>query len=296
VRGYLTYISYRLLATMAGRLPPWAGYWFARGVSRLLYVVSPRLRRAVTSNMRHVLGPDADEAQVDAVVREAFVNIVKGHYDLFRVARFSIDQIKDMATINGMEYMLDTLARGQGAIVISAHFGNVDLVAQLPVAYGIQISGAAQHIQPEPLFRYLLKLRQSHGVRLIPSDEPLIGLFRALKRGEIIALPCDRDVTDHGRVMEFFGTPTRLPDGPVRVALRTGAPLIPAFVLRLPDNTFEVSVEPPLELKHTGDVEADIEAGMKLVVATMERHISRNPGQWLVAAPIWPTDGASLPK
>jgi len=166
-------------------------------------------------------------------------------------------------------------------------------VAQLPLALGIQISGAVQHIQPEPLFRYLLKLRQSHGLRLIPNDEPLIGLFRALKRGEIIALPCDRDVADHGRMIEFFGSPTRLPDGPVRVALRTGAPVIPAFAERLPDDTFQVNVEPPLELQRTGDMEADIESGMKLIVAAMERHISRNPEQWLVAAPIWPTNGTS---
>jgi lauroyl/myristoyl acyltransferase len=290
VRGYLIYISYRLVATLAGRLPPQAGYWLAARVSRLLYVFSPSLRRTVRSNLCHVLGPEAPEAQIETTTRKAFVNIVKGHYDLFRVARLSIDEIKDLARLEGVEYIRAALAEGRGVIVISAHLGNVDLVGQLPMAHGMKISGAAQHVQPERLFRYLLKLRQSHGLRLIPSDEAMIGLFRALKRGEIIALPCDRDVTDHGRVIEFFGTPTRLPDGPVRVALRTGAPLIPAFVLRLPDDTFEVNVEPALELKHTGNVEADVEAGMKLVVKSMERHISKSPEQWLVAAPIWPMD------
>jgi lauroyl/myristoyl acyltransferase len=290
VRGYLTYISYRLVATLAGRLPPQTGYWLATRVSRLLYVFSPGLRRTVRDNLRHVLGSEAPEAQIEATARKAFVNIVKGHYDLFRVARLSVDDIKDLARIEGMEYVRSMLAEGRGVILVSAHMGNVDLVIQLPMAHGLKISGAAQHIHPERLFRYLLKLRQSHGAHLIPSDEAMIGLFRALKRGEIIALPCDRDVADHGRVVEFFGAPTRLPDGPVRVALRTGAPLIPAFSLRLPDDTFRVEIEPALELKHTGDVEADVEAGMKLVVKTMEQHISKNPEQWLVAAPIWPRD------
>jgi lauroyl/myristoyl acyltransferase len=237
-----------------------------------------------------VLGPEASEAQVEATTRLAFVNIAKGHYDLFRVARLSTKEIKDLAHVNGMENLLQTLAGGRGAIVISAHFGNVDLVVQVPLAYGIKINGAVQHIQPERLFRYLLKLRQSHGLRLIPTDEPLIALFRALKRGEILALPCDRDVSDNGRIVEFFGTRTRLPDGPIRVALRTGTPVIPAFARRLPNDAFEINIEPPLDLEPTGDLEADVDAGMKLVVATMERYISKNPEQWLVAAPIWPLD------
>lgn len=293
MRGYLIYVLYRLVAVTAGRLPPAAGYWLARQISRVLYVVSPRLRRAVGSNMRHALGPGADRDRVREATRKAFVNIVKGHYDLFRVARLSVDEIKDIIQADGMHHLFHALSQGQGAIVVSAHVGNIDLVGQLPLAHGIPISGAVQHIQPEPLFRFLLKLRQSHGLRLIPSDESQIGLFRALKRGEIIALPADRDVTGHGHVIEFFGTPTRLPDGPVRVALRTGAPLIPAFVERLPDDTFRVNVEPPLELQYTGDAEADVNLGMKLVVAAMERHISRHPDQWLVAAPIWPVNGTS---
>jgi lauroyl/myristoyl acyltransferase len=291
VRGYLIYVSYRLLAALVGRLPPRAGYWLAIKVSPLLYMFSPGLRRTVQSNMHHVLGPEASADWVEATTRKAFVNIAKGHYELFRVPRLSVNEIKGLADIQGMDYMYEALALGHGVIVVSAHFGNVDLVGQLPIAHGLRISGAVQHIQPERLFRYLLKLRTSHGLRLIPNDEPLVGLFRALKRGEMIALPCDRDIADHGSVIEFFGTPTRLPDGAIRVALRTGAPVIPAFVLRLPDNTFRVDIEPPLPLAHTGDTEADVEAGMRLVVETMERHISQHPEQWLVAAPIWPLDG-----
>jgi KDO2-lipid IV(A) lauroyltransferase len=88
--------------------------------------------------------------------------------------------------------------------------------------------------------------------------------------------------------VDFFGSPTRLPDGAVRVALRTSSPLIPAFARRLPDNSFLVQVEPPLELPQTGDEEADMATGMRMVAATMERHIAQHPEQWLVAQPIWP--------
>lgn len=290
MRAFLTYGSYRLIGGLAGHLPPQIGYWMAGRVGHLLYTLSPRLKRVLTYNMRHVLGPYASDSQVQAVVRQACVNITKGHYDLFRVGRLSADAIKDMVRVEGWEHLEQALAQGRGVIVISAHFGNMDVVMQVPVVRGLPATAPVQRIQPERLFRYTLRLRKSHGLKMIPSDQPMIGLIRALKRGEIIGLTCDRDVSDNDHAVDFFGSPTRLPDGPVRVALRTGAVMLPAFALRLPDNSFLIQIEPPLDLPQTGDREADVAAGMERVVATAERHIAKNPEQWLVAAPVWPMD------
>jgi KDO2-lipid IV(A) lauroyltransferase len=161
---------------------------------------------------------------------------------------------------------------------------------QLAAARAIPAAAPVQRIQPERLFQYTLSLRTSHGLKLIPTGEPMIGLLRTLKRGGLIGLAADRDVADGARMVRFFETPTRLPDGPVRMALRTGAPLIPAFALRLPDNSFRVQIEPPLELPQTGDIEADVATGMELVVEAMERHIAQHPEQWLVAQRIWPVE------
>ena len=290
MRDLFTYGTYRLLGGLLGRLPPRVGYWMAGWTGWLLYVLSPRIRRALTDNIRHVVGPDASESQVQALVRQACVNINKSHYDLFRVGRLTDDEVKDLVRVEGWENLEQALALGRGAIVISAHLGNVDLVMQFSVVRGMPASAPVQRIQPERLFQYTLKLRTSHGLKLIPTDEPMMGLFRALKRGELVALPADRDVTGSGRIISFFGSPTRLPDGSVRVALRTGAPLLPAFALRLPDDSFLAKIEPALDLPRPGDEEADVAAGMEMVVAAVERQIARHPEQWLLAAPVWPAD------
>lgn len=287
MRGFLTFGAYRLLGALLGPVPPRVGYWVARRGGSLLYLFSPQLKRKLSHNMRHVLGPDADEAEVQQHVRQTCVNIAKGHYDLFRVNRLSIDEIRGMTRLEGRQHVEEALARGKGVILITAHLGNVDLVGQLPGAYGIPLTAPIQHVQPERLFQYTLKLRKSHGARLIPADGPLMEMFRALRRGEIIALPCDRGIADNTRLIQFFGEPARLPDGPVRVALRTGAALIPVFGLRLPDDTFLVRIEPELELAQTGDLEADVEAGMAQIVAVLERYISEHPEQWLVATNVW---------
>ncbi|HSJ54800.1 MAG TPA: lysophospholipid acyltransferase family protein [Anaerolineae bacterium] len=288
MRALLIYGSYRLLGGLFGPLPPRLGYWLAHRIGILLYYASPRLRHTLADNMRHVLGPGATEKQVRALTRELCVNIAKGHYELFRVSRLTPEEIRRMVRIEGIENLQAAKQPGKGVILVSAHVGNVDIVIQAPLAYGISIMGPTMRVQPERLFRYILKLRQSHGVRLIPIDGPLLEVVRALKRGELVGLPCDRVIAESTRVVEFFGTPTRLPDGPVRLALRTGATLLPAFARRLADDSFVIQIEPPLELRSTGDREADIASGMEQIVRAMERHIAQSPGQWLIAAPLWP--------
>ena len=290
MRDFLTFGTYRLLGALTGPLPPAMGYGLGRPVSALLLATSPQLRRILACNMRHVLGPEASEEEVQSLVRRASVNLVKGHYDLFRLSRLSTREILEMTRVEGRDHMERALARGKGVIMVSAHFGNVDILLQIPLALGVPLSTPVEHIQPERLFRYTQRLRTSHGLRMYPTGGPMLELYRALKRGEMICLAADRGIDVSTRKVEFFGAPASLPDGPVRLALRTGAALVPGFGLRLPDNSFQVHIEPPLELPNTGDREADIAAGMEMLVDVLERHISKHPEQWLMAKPVWPMD------
>ena len=291
MRAFLTFGTYRLLGALTGPMPPAMGYGLGRPVSALLLATSPQLRRILTCNLSHVLGPDASEEKVQAMVRQACVNIIKGHYDLFRLSRLSKEEILAMTQVVGKEHMERALARGKGVIMVSAHLGNVDLLIQIPLAFGVPMSTPVEHIQPERLFRYTLRLRTSHGLRMFPTGGPMLELYRALKRGEMIGLAADRGIDVSTRKVDFFGEPASLPEGPVRLALRTGAALIPGFGLRLPDNSFQVRIEPPLEIPNTGDRDADIAAGMEMVVDVLEHYISRHPEQWLLAKPVWPMNG-----
>ena len=291
MRAFLTYGTYRLLGALTGPLPPAMGYGLGRPVGALVLATSPQLRRILTSNFSHVLGPDASEEQVQSLVRRACANLIKGHYDLFRLSRLSNEEILAMTRVEGREHLDRALARGKGVILFSAHFGNVDILIQVPLAFGVPLSTPVEHIQPERLFQYTLRLRTSHGLRMYPTGGPMMGLYRALKRGEVIGLAADRGIDVSTRKVEFFGEPASLPEGPVRLALRTGAALVPGSGLRLSDNSFLARIEPALELQQTGDHEADVAAGMAMVADVLERIISQQPDQWLLAKPVWPMNG-----
>jgi lauroyl/myristoyl acyltransferase len=289
VRAFLQYISFRIVA-LSGLLPARAGYALATWVGRLIYRLMPNLRRDLADNFRHVLGPDASEAEVLAVVRKQCVYVVKNLYDLFRLGRLTIEEVSRVTRVEGGQLLFDELDAGHGVIAITAHFGSTEVVGQMPSVFGVPLTGMALRTKNDRQFRFVLGLRRSHGLNLVPTDQSPIVLFRALQRGEIVALPCDQDYNGQGRLVRFFGAETRLPDGALRIAYRTGAPVLPVFAQRLPDDTFVLEFEPPLPLPHNGDRAADLEAAMERVVSLLERRIRAHPEQWLVTGRVWPEE------
>ena len=286
----LGYYFYRLLGLVAPLIPPGLGYPVATGLGDLFYHLDRVNRANIYDNVTHIVeGSQKAVGDGEAIVRGVFRNMAKNFYDLFRAQTLSLAEIDRLVKVEGREHLNGALSKGKGLILVAAHFGNIDVVAQVLALWEIPVVGPAEHLKPEALFQYICSLRANKSFRLIPIDGPLFELFRALRRNEIVALAADRDITESGIVVDFFGAPARLPDGYAQLSLRTGAPIIAGFGQRLPDNTFVAHFEPSLELEATGDRNRDVRAGVEKVVAIMERYIGEHPEQWVMSVPLWQT-------
>lgn len=282
------YYLYRLGGAVSPHIPPWLGYRLAEMGGSLIYALAPSVRRRVCDNVTHVLGHEAGRRAIRHTARRTFGNLVKNYYDLFRLPRLRPQESEQLVEVEGWEHVETGLSQGKGLIIASAHLGNIEIVVHIFARHNVPVVIPVERLRPPRLFDYVCRLRTSHGLRLLPIDGPLLALFRALRRGEVVGLAADRDITAGGRAVDFFGSPARLPDGHVRMALRTGAPLVCAFSERLPDNRFVAHFLPPLHLARTGDQEADVAAGVRQVVSAMEQAIARRPAQWYVTNAVWP--------
>ncbi|MCR4407732.1 MAG: hypothetical protein NUW24_12570 [Anaerolineae bacterium] len=286
-QSYLSYYLLRLAGTILPHIPPRWGYPLATRGGDLAYYLTPKQRARVRDNIRHVLGTRATPQQVEKVVRQVYHHIAANYYDLFRQPTLSPEEIDQLITLEGWEHVEALAREKKGFILTTAHFGGFEIVAQACALRGLSVVVPAEHLRPERLFRYIAGLRMSKGLRLIPIDGPLLVLFRALRRGEVVGLAADRDITNTGLVTDFFGAPGHLPRGYADLALRTGAPIVVGFGYRQPDNTFLAQLEPPLYLEKTGDHEQDVRIGVAKVVSIMERHIASHPEQWVLTYSIW---------
>jgi KDO2-lipid IV(A) lauroyltransferase len=286
----LSYYLHRLLGLVVPLIPPGLGYPLATRLGDLFYYLDKVTRANIHDNVTHILeGSPKAVGDSEAIVRGVFRNMARNFYDLFRAKTLSLAEIDRLVKVEGLEHVERALSRGKGVIFVAGHFGNVDIVAQVLALRDIPVVGPAEHLKPEALFQYICSLRANSGFRLIPIDGPLLEVFRALRRNEAVALAADRNIAGSGIVVDFFGAPARLPDGYAQLSLRTGAPIIVIFSQRLPDNTFVVYLEPPLELEVTGDRDHDARAGVEKVVAMMERYIAEHPEQWVMSVPLWRT-------
>jgi len=289
----LIYGLYRLAGIVVPRIPPSIGYPLFTLIGGFAHRFNGRARANVGDNIRHVLGPNTAQAQVDRLTRATFNYVAYNYYDLFRLPTLNAAQVEAMVAIEGWENVEAALSLGKGLVMTSAHFGNIEIVLYAMLMRGVAITIPAERVEPPELYDYLTSLRMSKGLRLIPVDGPMLELFRTLRRGGVAGIAGDRNVTEGGTIVKFFGAPARLPDGHVRLALRMGTPLILGFSRRLGRDSYEARYWPHFCIPDEGSEEDKLAAGMAYVVGGLEEAIGACPEQWVVTVPMW-GDSVSL--
>jgi lauroyl/myristoyl acyltransferase len=284
------YILFLIAIHTLGRLPLWVGYTVARLVGRLVYWLSAGRRRAVISNLRHVMGGEAPETEVRAAARRVFVNVAKNYVDLVRMPFMDVDDFyrRRLRYYGFDEYVLPAVAAGKGVIVISGHLGNPELGAQGMLPRGVKVFALTEPLQPARLSRLVDSLRASKGHSIAPVG--FAGVRRAiqtLREGGVLALVADRDIEGPKASLPFFGEEALIPTGPIELALRSGATVIPSFCVRTEQDGIDAYLEEPLELERTDDMERDIRTNTLRFLARLERRLREHPDQWVVLESIW---------
>jgi len=203
------------------------------------------------------------------------------------------DRITSMK-ISGLEHLQDALARGKGVILATAHFGTIEIGA-LRLSGITDFHAVYDTFRPDYLDRLIQRKRREKGIGLIPVNN-IRAMLRVLHGGGTLTLLFDRPVQpDKGVPVRFFGRETAVPAGPATLALKTGAAIVPAFMLRQPDKSFEGILFPPIECAPTADREHDIRAIMQKLADTLQDVVRTRPDQWYMFRPMWPEDGREQP-
>ena len=285
--GHITYWLYRLGGMVVPIIPPAAGYAVCRLIGGILYQLNSQSRKNVRLNIGRILGPDSSPSEMNRRARATYNYILYNYFDLFRLPRLDDHTVKRLVTVSGWEHVEAAMAGGQGILMTSAHLGNIEVVIYAMLVRGLKITIPVERVEPPALFDYITRLRMSKGLKLVPIDGPLLDLIRSLRKGEVIGIAGDRDITQTGRIVDFFGYPARLPDGHLRLALKTGAPLVVGFSRRNPDHTYHAYFLPPFSLPTGGSETTRLDAGMQFIVSEMEKAIRQNPEQWTVTISNW---------
>ena len=291
----LVYYLFRVAAVVVPLIPLGVAYFLADAAAAIASRVARGPRRAVHENMRHVLGAEALPQQVEQAVRGVFRTAARNYVDTFRIPKVLPQELATKTEVINLEAFYQAYQRGKGVVIASCHLGNADMVIQATRTFGVTIIVPVERISPPVLLDFVSALRSSHGILMEPlGPKTARNMLQSLRRGGVVGIMTDRDVQHRGIPVRFFGEDARLSPGAVELALRTGAALVPAFSLRLPNGRYQVTMEPELVLEQRDTLEQTVAHNMARLMRIVETHIVSHPDQWFVFESVWEREANAI--
>lgn len=192
----------------------------------------PRVAQ-LEANLRRV-HPEADAARLRELSRAGMRSYLRYWMESFRLQTWSRERIARDVQVEGFERLREAMESGRGAVIALPHMGNWDLAGAWVALEGYPFTTVAERLKPERLFERFVAYRESLGMEVLAltgGGASVVGtLARRLREGRLVCLVGDRDLSEAGVGVSFFGEETRMPAGPAALCLRTGAALLPVTI------------------------------------------------------------------
>jgi len=287
------FILYRIAQFIALNLPLKIGYGLAVFCSDIHYMFADKDRRFVRGNLK-IIFPEKSEREIRRIRIKMARNFAKYLVDFFRFSKMDLEYMKKNIKIENAHFFDEALSKGKGVIILSAHLGNWELGAVAVALLGYPFWVVVLPHKHKYVDRFFNAQRESKGIKVIPLGKAARLCMVALKKNELLALVGDRDFTESGIVVEFFGKPSIFPKGPAALALNTGAVILPGFMVRNADDSFTLWMDKPIECSPPVGAgrklrfsDPDLMEVIKQYKGVIESYIRKYPDQWYMFRKFW---------
>ncbi len=267
----------------AARLEAWL-------LALALRALAPHLGRVARRNLSLAL-PNLPERDRQAIRSEMYRSLARLVLAFARFPRLSRDNIGRWIRYQGLENFEKARAGGKGVLVLTAHLGNWELSALAHGLYGHPMHIVVRPLDNRRLDRLVARYRTLSGNRIIEKTDSPRRILEALQANHAVGMLIDQNASaDNGVFVDFFGVPACASTGFTKIALRTGAAVVPGFALwNQAEGRYLLRFWPPIDLVRTGDPEADIQVNTQRFHTVLEQIIREHPGQWLWIHRRWKT-------
>ena len=220
---------------------------------------------------------------MENIARRSLRNFFRDCVEIGIVLESSDEEIRAQVPIIGKEYLDTALEKGSGVVVLSAHLGNFFLLGTRLAVDGYPVFVLVNQPRDgqfaELMDRYRLKVKQ-RTIHARPRRAALKQLNEILRGNEIAIVIADEYRRGNGVPVPLFGHTVLARRGPATMALRTGAAVVPACIVRQADDSLQLVIEPELELDHSGTTKAQVTENTVRLTRWLESTVRRYPDQW----------------
>ena len=282
MREKLEFWLVMIVARPLGWLPRRAARLVAGGIAWAAYCALGRLRHVGERNLALAF-PERTTRERQQILRGVFRSLGRQLVEFCRMTRYTAENTRDWIRTEGLDHYLAAKARGKGVLIVTGHLGAWELSSFYHSLMGYPMSMVARPLDNRPLDAYVNGIRCMHGNRVLNKDDFARGLLTAMRKGETVGILMDTNMTPpQGVFVEFFGKQACAASGVARVALKTGAAVLPGFMVwESAERRYVLHFGPQLVFEKSADGEADILAATQQCTSAIENWIRRYPDQWL---------------
>ncbi|MFA5355802.1 MAG: ELM1/GtrOC1 family putative glycosyltransferase [Candidatus Omnitrophota bacterium] len=283
---YWGYILIRLIGPLIRSLPVGVSMFLGARLGELLFCLDRRHRAVVYANIKGAFPDKFSPKELNCLVKDFYRAFGQSIIEVLLIPAVDEAYINKYVAIEGREYAYEALNRGKGVILVGVHAGSWELSNVICANLGFPFNLFIR-VQKYPRLNGLLNsFRRQQGCKFIQREGETRQLIKVLKNNEAIGMSADQGGRS-GIQVKFFGRYASMPSGAIRLAMKYDACIVPAFYTRLKGPYVKAFVEPPLELKRTGDTQQDIKDNLQALVNIFERYISKYPKDYLWTYKAW---------
>ena len=275
--GYCIYLLPRSVSLIFGG---WLGM--------LAYRLASQQRRLACEHIQQALDI-TDEHTIKTIVQNCFLNLGKNMAEFMLLPRMNSKLLQQFVSFEGILHVEKALAKGNGAIILTGHFGNWELLAASISNTVAPLTPIVRELRSPRLNAFVSKYREKAGYSTIDRNTGVRQALRCLRNNNLLGIVADVDTSVNGVFVDFFGIPAYTPYSPIAFALKTGAAILPSFIIRQPDGTHQVIIEAPLILERCDDKEKELVINTQKYTKVIESYIRKNPEQWIWMHQRWKT-------
>ncbi|MFO7883787.1 MAG: lysophospholipid acyltransferase family protein [Desulfobacteraceae bacterium] len=275
---------------LIGRFSSSTGRCLGRILGSVWFALDRKHRHLCLDNLNHAFAKEKSQQEIKRIARNVFNNTAAMVFEHARFYRIGPEKAAFMMNVRGLDNLNQAYAKEKGVICFSAHLGNWELATSIAVISGFPFSVVYKTIEYPPFDRYITDRRNDTGCTMLPLHNALDQIRRCLADGGIAGLIVDQNTRKRHQAVfvDFMGRKASAASGPAKLALSTGAPVVPVFFFK-ENNTYTLEILPELPLIKTGDHAKDIFENTRQYHSLIESYVRKYPDQWFWLHNRWRT-------
>ncbi|MBW2006041.1 MAG: lysophospholipid acyltransferase family protein [Deltaproteobacteria bacterium] len=286
--NFLVYFAFRLFLLVIYLLPFRLVVLLGTLLGRAYYRIDRTRHRFVNANISIVFGRKLDNKKREILGRQSCEHLVMNIFDLLKLNKtITPENYRKFIEITGSSHLIKSIKRGKGTIAVTGHFGNFYLLRYLSYLNIPPMAAVLRELDNPYLERLLSSIVKAHNVITIRADGALKKMHRLLLQKAITVTAADQKaggtprVGRHGIVVDFFGIPSQTHITAPLLARRTGASIVPLFVIRKGPGRYRIEINEPLKLVRTSNEASDLKKNTRKINQIFENYIMKYPQHWL---------------